>query len=63
MDSILLKDIDTATRIGISEKERSVPQRIKISVEIFLPLKKTGATGDLKFGIDYDLLIEIVKNF
>ena len=53
MDSIDLTDIALDVRIGITEEERRLPQRLLASVEIFHPTGPTATSDSLVDGIDY----------
>lgn len=62
MDSIFLKDIEVWTRIGVPDAERSKPQRLLVSIELFLDLKATGESDDVHTSINYKNLTEAVVN-
>ena len=62
MDTITLSDIEVWTHIGVPDAERSRPQRLLVSVELFGSLKATGTSDDVIQGIDYKTVTdEIVK--
>lgn len=58
MDSILLKNIELLTRIGVPDAERKTEQRVLVTVEIFHPVQDTATTDDVSMGIDYQLVTE-----
>jgi len=62
MDKLLLQDIEIWTRIGVTPEERSKPQNLRVSVEIFTNLKTVADKDDPKAGIDYDRVISEVQN-
>lgn len=61
MDSLLLRNIDVWTRIGVTEEERAKPQHLRVSVELFHPLAPVADSDDPSKGIDYDRVIEEVE--
>lgn len=67
MDKILIRNLKTRGKIGMSEKERSAPQEILLNVEIALDAQKAGETDSLEHSIDYsqlsrDLLAMVAAN-
>ena len=58
MDSLSLQDLELRTRIGVTAEERSVEQRVTVSVEFFLDLRGAGQTDDLAKTIDYANVVE-----
>jgi FolB domain-containing protein len=61
MDSLLLQNISVWTRIGVSKEERSKPQQLLVSVELFHPLASTAKADDPAKGIDYDRVLKLVQ--
>lgn len=55
-DKIIIKDIQLHTRIGLSKEERSYPQRLLLSVELGLDLRRPAATGNLADTVCYATL-------
>lgn len=60
MDSIALKNIEVWTCIGVPDAERTKPQRIHISIELFSPLKAVGDSDDIGRGIDYASITQFI---
>ncbi len=60
MDSITLNNIETWTRIGVPDAERSHPQRLLVSLELFCSLKLVAASDDLSKGIDYQVVTDAI---
>ena len=56
MDKILIRNLRTRGKIGISEKERSAPQELLLNVEVQLDTRKAGQTDQLELSIDYSKL-------
>jgi len=61
MDSLLLRNIDVWTHIGVTEEERAKPQHLRVSVELFHSLTPVADSDDPSKGIDYDRVIEEVE--
>lgn len=53
MDSILIDDLEVFFRIGVPDDERARPQRLLISVELFLDTSGAARTDDLSMTVDY----------
>lgn len=53
MDTISINDIEVKFRIGVSDEERSKPQRLSISVEMDLDIRASSAADDLEKTVDY----------
>jgi 7,8-dihydroneopterin aldolase/epimerase/oxygenase len=53
MDRITISDLEVYCRVGVSEDERSAPQRLLFTVDLFLDLGAAAATDDLRRTIDY----------
>lgn len=56
-DQILVTGLCVATRIGVTEKERSRPQDVVIDMEVVTDLAAAGASDALEDTIDYDRLV------
>jgi dihydroneopterin aldolase len=61
MDSILLKHIEVWTKIGVPDEERNKPQRLFIDVELFHSTKETAESDDMKKGIDYAAVVQVIQ--
>lgn len=53
MDSLTLDAIELTTCIGVPEDERSTPQRIIVSAQLFLDLARVGRSDDVRHSVDY----------
>jgi len=61
-DSITIHELELWTRIGVPESERTDPQRILVSVELFLDTKDAGTNDDVSKSINYaDVAEEILE--
>jgi len=60
MDSIFLKDIEVWTRIGVPDTERQKPQRLLVSIELFVSVKPVSMSDDMTKGIDYAAVTDAV---
>jgi len=61
MNAIFIHDLRVATRIGVYEWERHLPQTIRIDVDIALPSTRPFATGDLADAMDYAKIVARLK--
>lgn len=62
-DRISVVGLSVETRIGVTDKERSLPQDVLIDIDINVDLSAAGATDDLNETIDYDSLVNEVAGF
>ncbi len=66
MDRIAIEGLRVATRVGVSEEERSVPQIVTIDVFITADLRSAGERDDLEETIDYaavvDRIVQVVAS-
>jgi FolB domain-containing protein len=53
MDRITISDLEVYCRVGVSEDERSAPQRLLFTVDLFLDLTTAATTDELARTIDY----------
>ena len=58
MDRIKIKGISCQAHIGVTEQERSRPQRVVVDLCLELDLEKAGTSDDLDATIDY---VEVVQ--
>jgi FolB domain-containing protein len=52
-DTITIEEIACQTHIGVTEEERTISQKILVSVEMYTDLRRAGASDDLKDTINY----------
>ena len=53
MDQITISDLEVYYPVGVTDEERSRPQRLLLTVELFADLSAAAATDDLRRTIDY----------
>ncbi len=53
MDSIEIQSLSCRCIIGIRARERRVPQRVKLDIELFLDLERAGKSGRIAHTVDY----------
>ncbi len=53
MDSLTLDAIELMTRIGVTDQERNTPQKILVTLELFLDLTPAGKSDDISDSVDY----------
>ncbi len=65
LSSILhIQKLKLKVKIGVTEKERSVPQILVIDIEIiFKSLPKLAITDDIKNGYCYNEIIQLIQKF
>ncbi|MBM3845032.1 MAG: dihydroneopterin aldolase [Verrucomicrobia bacterium] len=62
MDKILIEELEVYYRVGVPDEERSKPQRLLLSVEMTVDLRRAGATDDLRDTINYFDVVESLKS-
>jgi len=60
MDKVFIKDLLIRGVIGISEKERSQPQDIVVSVTLFTDIKKGGTTDNINDCVNYSTVAKAI---
>jgi len=63
MNTIFIHDLRIATRIGVYEWERELPQTIRIDVDIELPSTRPFESGELADAVDYAAVVARIKAF
>jgi len=53
LDQIIISDLEVFASVGVTGAERSRPQRLLLTVELFADLGAAAATDDLRRTIDY----------
>lgn len=62
MDKIVLKDMVFHGFHGTKDFEKEIGQKIIISIELFLDLKKPGETDNLKDTVDYQEVYKLINS-
>lgn len=60
-DLLTLRDIDVRTRIGITDDERKVEQRLFVTIECAVDARGVARGDDLDAGIDYAKICDAVR--
>lgn len=63
MNTIFIHDLRVATRIGVYDWERELPQTIRIDVDIELPSARPFESGQLADAVDYAAVVKRIKSF
>jgi FolB domain-containing protein len=63
MDQIRLCDLEVHYRVGVTEAERSQPQRLLVSVEMELDLSPAARSDHLADTLDYHAVAERILHF
>jgi 7,8-dihydroneopterin aldolase/epimerase/oxygenase len=58
MNRIFIHDLRVSTRIGIYDWERTLPQTVRLDVELELPSDRVFATGDFTDALDYAAIVK-----
>ncbi|MBK5242564.1 2-amino-4-hydroxy-6-hydroxymethyldihydropteridine diphosphokinase [Clostridium sp.] len=61
MDKIYIKDLEVYAHHGVFKEEKTLGQRFKISVELYLSLREAGITDDLTKTVHYGELCNLVE--
>ncbi|MFH1288347.1 MAG: dihydroneopterin aldolase [bacterium] len=61
MDKIILKDMVFHGFHGTKDFEKEIGQKIIISIELFLDLKKAGETDNLQDTVDYHEIYKLIN--
>jgi 7,8-dihydroneopterin aldolase/epimerase/oxygenase len=60
VDRIFIRDLKVDARIGVTEKERTTPQPISVTLELAIDARKAGDSDDLSDTVDYDAVAVVV---
>jgi len=61
MDLIRIVDFEVNYRVGVTEEERAKPQRLLVSLEMWLMLDRAIAHDDLAGTVDYTKVAHLLK--
>jgi dihydroneopterin aldolase len=53
MDRIFVRDLEVDAHVGVTEKERSAPQKLVVQLELLVDTAAAGSSDDLKDTVDY----------
>ncbi|HYZ46764.1 MAG TPA: dihydroneopterin aldolase [Actinomycetota bacterium] len=62
-DAIVVRGLRVATRIGVTERERTQPQTVVVDLEITADLTRAAASDDLADTVDYSAVVDRVETF
>ncbi len=63
MDSIRISDLEVFYSIGVPDEERSKPQRLLLTIEMFHDIAPAAATDDIGRTIDYYAVCQRLLQF
>ena len=63
MNTIFIHDFRVATKIGVYDWERRLPQTIRLALEIGLASDAAFASGDFAEAVDYAAVVERLRAF
>ena len=53
MDRIFLRDLCLTCMIGVNDHERTIPQTVKVDLDLAVDLREAGSRDDLSLTVDY----------
>jgi len=62
-DSVIICDLELFCSLGVPEEERSKPQRILLTVQIFYSFEKAAKSDAISDTIDYQAVVDDIKIF
>ncbi|MGB9604010.1 MAG: dihydroneopterin aldolase [Verrucomicrobiia bacterium] len=62
-DSITIKDLEVFYCVGVPDEERSKPQRLLITIQIYYPFNKAIANDSISEAVDYQKIVDRLKTF
>lgn len=63
MNTIFIHDLRIETKVGIYEWERSLPQTVRLDIDIGLPSARPFESGALADSIDYAAVVARIRGF
>ncbi|MBV9462930.1 MAG: dihydroneopterin aldolase [Verrucomicrobiae bacterium] len=60
-DCIIIEDLEVTARVGVGARERQRPQRLLITVEMPISLKKAGRSDEIRDTVDYFEVAKTVR--
>lgn len=63
MDTITISDLEVFYCVGVPDKERSAPQRLLITLQIFCSFDNASKSDSISDAVDYQRVVDILKNF
>ncbi|MCX6903175.1 MAG: dihydroneopterin aldolase, partial [Verrucomicrobia bacterium] len=63
MDRITLCDLEVNYRVGVTDAERTQPQRLLLTIKIEHDLTAAGRSDELEDTIDYDAITQRLLHF
>ena len=63
MDKIIITDLEVSYRVGVTEQERALPQRLLLTVEMSHDFKTAATRDNLAETIDYAAVSERLLHF
>ena len=61
MDTIIIQELEVHCRVGVTEQERSRPQRLQLTLEIGADFSRAAAADDLARTIDYYAVVQRLR--
>lgn len=63
MDRVFVENLRLDCRVGITDEERSRPQKVIVDLSLFLDLSRPAASGNVKDTIDYRQVRQKLSEF
>ena len=61
MDKISISGIVCQAHLGVTDREREIPQKVVVDIALFLDLEAAGHTDNLQLTVDYRQAVEQVQ--
>lgn len=55
-DTIEINDLEVSFRVGVPDEERATPQKLLLTLQLFLDFSKAAQSDDVQETVDYDEL-------
>ncbi len=63
MDCITICDLELFCNLGVPEEERSKPQRILLTIQIYYPFEKAAKSDEINDAVDYQQIVNDITIF
>lgn len=63
MNAIFIHDFRLQTRVGVYDWERTLPQTVRLDLEIGLPSERPFTSGEFADALDYAAIVDRLRGF
>lgn len=61
MDTITINQLELWTRLGVPESERSVEQKVLVTIDMHVDTHQVGQSDDIEDTVDYDDVVQALQ--